>query len=59
VEGGGIGLQPGDVIHAINRDRVESVEGLRQAILATKPGEPIVLQVERQGRLSYLAFELE
>jgi hypothetical protein len=26
---------------------------------AIRPGDPIVLQVERQGRLNYLAFELE
>jgi len=61
VEGGasGIALQPGDVIHAMNRSPVESVEGLRQAVLAVKPGEPVVLQIERQGRLNYLAFEME
>jgi serine protease Do len=55
----GVGLQPGDVIHELNRNRVESVEGLRQALLAIKAGEPVVLQVERQGRLTYLAFEME
>jgi len=61
VEGGasGIALQPGDVIHAMNRSPVESVEGLRQAVLAVKAGEPVVLQIERQGRLNYLAFEME
>jgi serine protease Do len=61
VEGGasGIALQPGDVIHAMNGTRVESVEGLRQAVLAVKAGAPVVLQIERQGRLNYLAFEME
>jgi serine protease Do len=60
-EGGsrGTGLQPGDVIHAMNGNPVESVEGLRQAVLAVKAGDPVVLQVERQGRLTYLAFEME
>jgi serine protease Do len=53
------GLQPGDVIHAMNGNPVESVEGLRQAVLAVKAGDPVVLQVERQGRLTYLAFEME
>lgn len=52
-------LQPGDVIHALNRSPIESVDALRQAVLAVKPGEPVVLQIERQGRLTYLAFELE
>jgi serine protease Do len=55
----GIGLQPGDVIHSVNGAPVETVEGLRQAILAAKPGDPVALQVERQGRLTYLAFEME
>ncbi len=61
VEGGasGIALQPGDVIHSLNRTPVESVEGLRQAVLAVKTGTPVVLQIERQGRLNYLAFEME
>ena len=60
-EGGsrGSGLQPGDVIHAMNGNPVESVEGLRQAVLAVKAGDPVVLQVERQGRLTYLPFEME
>ena len=60
-EGGsrGSGLQPGDVIHAMNGKPVESVEGLRQAVLAVKAGDPVVLQVERQGRLTYLPFEME
>ena len=61
VEGGasGIALLPGDVIHAMNGSPVESVEGLRQAVLALKPGQAVVLQVERQGRLMFLAFEME
>ena len=54
-----IGLQPGDVIHTVNRTPIESVEALRQAIQALQPGNPVVLQVERQGRLTYLAFEIE
>jgi serine protease Do len=54
-----IGLQPGDVIHAVNRAPIASLEALRQAIQALKPGEPVVIQVERQGRLAYLAFEID
>jgi serine protease Do len=54
-----IGLQPGDVIHAVNRTSIESVEALRQAIQPLQPGDPVVIQVERQGRLTYLAFEIE
>jgi serine protease Do len=54
-----VGLQPGDVIHAVNRAPVEGVDGLRKAIEALHTGDPVVLQVERQGRLTYLAFEME
>jgi S1-C subfamily serine protease len=53
------GLQPGDVIHAVNRSPIQSVEGLRQVIQALKSGDPVVLQVERQGRLTYLSFEID
>jgi len=54
-----IGLQPGDVIHAVNRTPIDLLEALRQAIQALQPGDPVVIQVERQGRLVYLAFEIE
>jgi S1-C subfamily serine protease len=54
-----IGLQPGDVINVVNRTSIESVEALRQAIQPLQPGDPVVIQVERQGRLTYLAFEIE
>ena len=36
-----------------------SVEGLRTAASKLKPGDPVVLLVERQGELLYLAAELE
>lgn len=51
--------QPGDVIYALNRELVGSVEGLRSSVSKLKPGAPVVLLVERQGELLYLAAELE
>ena len=54
-----IGLQPGDVIHAVNRASIDSLEALRQALQALKAGDSVVIQVERQGRLAYLAFEID
>jgi serine protease Do len=51
--------QPGDVIYALNKELVGSVEGLRTATSKLKPGDPVVLLVERQGELLYLAAELE
>jgi serine protease Do len=53
------GLQPGDVIHSINGAPILKLPELRQALSKMKPGVPIALQIERQGRLQYLAFELE
>ena len=53
------GLQPGDTIHALNRVAIESVEDLRRAVKDHKGGEPIVLQIEREGRFRYLFFETD
>lgn len=51
-------LQPGDVIHGVNGKTVETLDGLRRALAAHKPGDAIVLQVERYAQLIYLAFSL-
>lgn len=51
--------QPGDVIYALNKELVGNVESLRAAVSKLKPGNPVVLLVERQGELLYLAAELE
>jgi serine protease Do len=53
------GVQPGDVIHAVNRTPVASMEALRRAIQAIRDGDAVVLQIEREGKLRYLAFEME
>jgi len=53
------GLLPGDVIHAVNRTGVDSLAGLRQAIGAVKAGDPVAIQIERQGKFMYLSFEME
>ncbi|HUJ23841.1 MAG TPA: trypsin-like peptidase domain-containing protein [Bryobacteraceae bacterium] len=52
-------LEPGDVIHAINGLPVSSIASVRQALDNLKTNEPAVLQLERNGRLMYLALELE
>jgi serine protease Do len=51
------GLLVGDVIHSLNRTPIISVDGLRTAFSQLKPGEPGALQIERDGRLTYLTFE--
>lgn len=51
--------EPGDVIHAVNGEAVQDVPSLRQKLRAIKPGSPVVLQIERDGQLSYLVLESE
>lgn len=53
------GLQPGDVIHSLNRMPIESVEQLKSAVAQLKSGDVVVLRIERRGQLQYLAFEME
>jgi len=53
------GLAQGDVVMAVNRTRIDGLAGLRAAVDALKPGDPIVLQLERHGSLMYLAFTVE
>jgi len=52
-------LRAGDVIHSVNRTPIESVEQLRSEVARLKSGGAAVLRIERQGRLQYLAFEME
>ena len=53
------GLQAGDIIHQLNTTSIDSVDGLRTAVGAVKAGEAVVLQVERDGGLLYVSFEME
>jgi serine protease Do len=53
------GLGPGDVIHAVNGKWITDLPALRSALDGMKPGDPVVLQVERQGALLYMAFAID
>jgi serine protease Do len=53
------GLQTGDIIHTLNTKQIDSVETLRNVVRDLKPGAAVVLQIERDGGLQYLSFELE
>ncbi len=53
------GLAAGDIIHSLNRTHIDTLDNLRAAIKELKPGDSVALQVERQGHLQYLAFEME
>ncbi len=55
----GDSLEGGDVIYAVNREPVTTVEALRQVLNSLKPTDPVVLQVERDSRLRYLTLTLE
>lgn len=53
------GLKTGDVIHSVNSTSVDSVDTLRARVRELKPGSSVVLQVERDDKLEWLAFEME
>jgi serine protease Do len=55
----GAGPEPGDVIHSVNGQPVKDVADLRDKLSKVKPGAPVVLQIERDGALSYLVLESE
>jgi len=52
-------IHAGDIIHALNNASVKSVEQLRSALHRLKPSDPVVLQIERQGKPHYVAFDIE
>jgi serine protease Do len=52
-------LAAGDVIYAVNGAPVDGVASLQAALGAVKPSMPVVLHLEREQRLMYLAFRLE
>jgi serine protease Do len=53
------GLQAGDIIHQLNLTPIDSIDTLRAAVRTLKTGDAVVLQVERDGGLTYVSFEME
>jgi serine protease Do len=53
------GLQAGDIILAIAHTPLHSVSQLQATLSKFKTGDPVVLQIERDGKLQYIAFEME
>lgn len=53
------GILPGDVIVAVNRARVKTLEELRQVTAKLPARAACALQVIRQGQNFFLAFEIE
>jgi serine protease Do len=52
-------LTAGDVIRAINGKPLSNSQELRQTLAGLKPEDAVVLEVERQSVLQYVAFEIE
>jgi S1-C subfamily serine protease len=54
-----VSLATGDVIHAINGATVETIEGLRSSLDRLSASSPVVLQIERDGKLMFIAFKMD
>jgi serine protease Do len=52
-------LQAGDIIRSLNATPMDSVEQLRIAVRELNSGDPVVLQIERDGKLQYVDFEMD
>jgi len=50
---------PGDVIYAINGKEITSLASLRTRLAELQTGDPVVVQVQRQETLRFIAFEIE
>jgi serine protease Do len=55
----GTGLKPGDVIYSVNGSPVTTVAALKNKIGEFQPGQEVVMQIERSGRLMFVTLELE
>jgi serine protease Do len=52
-------LEPGDVIYDVNKTPAVSIAALRAALDAIKPGDSVVLHIQRGSKLKYIAIDLE
>jgi len=53
------GLLPGDVIHAVNRLSVATLSELRASLARLRPGDAMVLQIDRRGRMLFVSMVVE
>jgi len=53
------GLQEGDIVHSLNHTPIKNADDLRTAFGKLQPGDPAAMLVERQGKLTYVTFEME
>jgi len=52
-------LAVGDVIVSINGARLSAADQFRSQLERVRPGDPIVLEIERQGTYQFVSFEME
>ena len=55
----GTGLQPGDVIYSVNGDPMTSVPALKKKLDEFKPDQPVVMQIQRESKLTFVVLALE
>ncbi len=51
-------FEAGDLICALNGQEIRTFENLKAGIAKIKPGDPVVVQVQRQGQLMFISFEM-
>jgi S1-C subfamily serine protease len=56
---GEIPLAAADVIRTLNGQPMTTLERLRAALKSLQPGAPVVLQIQREERLLFVAFTLD
>jgi serine protease Do len=54
-----VSLSAGDIIHALNGTSISNIQELRTGLDALEPHAAAVLQVERAGKLSFVALQLD
>jgi S1-C subfamily serine protease len=52
-------LSAGDIIRTLNGKEMNTLETLRATLRGLRPGAPVTLQLQRDGRLMYLTFSMD
>jgi serine protease Do len=48
----------GDVIYEVNQTKIATIDDLRKAVADMKPGDSVVLQIERGNQLQYVTMDV-
>jgi S1-C subfamily serine protease len=54
-----VNLKTGDILYYANTTKLDSIADLKNFVQGLKSGDAVVLQVERNGLLNFLAFRYE